>query len=56
MCKKALIVFLSLVLGDVFYPANAQTKDAPMTVSVDWLSQHLNDSARNAGSTAQLDK
>lgn len=44
MSKKALISYLLFVLCFLFYPANAQTKNAPMTVSVDWLSQHLKDS------------
>lgn len=59
MSKKALIICLLVIFGGVFYPANAQTKNAPMTVSVDWLSQHLNDSnliLLHIGDKAEFDK
>lgn len=59
MNKTALIIYVLFVLFGVLYPANAQSKDAPMTVSVDWLSQHLNDSdlvLLHIGDKAEFDK
>ncbi|HRH40216.1 MAG TPA: sulfurtransferase [Pyrinomonadaceae bacterium] len=59
MNKKIIVIYLLFILSGVFYTTKAQTKNAPMTVSVEWLSQHLNDSnliLLHIGDKAEFDK